>query len=49
MKNKLTELISDAEKYEDLIKVIDNSDINYNKRIKIYADPVLQIGILYIE
>ena len=44
--NKLVELIPEARKYENIIKIIEESD---EIRIKLYADPVKQKAILYLE
>ena len=48
MENKLLDYIPDAEKFEDVIKVIDTND-SKEKKIKIYADPVKQKAILYFD
>ncbi|MHA1146626.1 MAG: PEP/pyruvate-binding domain-containing protein [Promethearchaeota archaeon] len=48
MQNKLLKYISDAAKYENVIKVIDTND-TAQKKIKIYADPVKQKAILYFD
>jgi hypothetical protein len=50
MKNYLSELLPEAENYQDIIKVIQNSN-GSNKELKMqfYADPVKQIAILFLE
>ena len=46
--NKFLDYLPDAENYANVIKVIDVSRKD-NKKMKIYADPVKQRGILYLE
>ncbi|MFX1258114.1 MAG: PEP/pyruvate-binding domain-containing protein [Promethearchaeota archaeon] len=46
--NKLLDYLPDAEKYENIIKIIENSE-EQKKKVKIFADPVKQVAILYLE
>ena len=44
--SKLLELLPDHEKLKDVVKIIESTDF---KKINIYADPIKQVGILYIS
>ena len=48
MPNRFLEYLPDANKYENIIKVIEFSE-EEKQIIKIYADPVKQVAILYLE
>ncbi len=48
MPNKFLEYLPDANKYENIIKIIEISE-DEKKRIKVFADPVKQVAILYIK
>ena len=48
MPNRFLEYLPDANKYDNIIKVIEFSE-EEKKKIKIYADPVKQVAILYLE
>ncbi|MHA1269938.1 MAG: PEP/pyruvate-binding domain-containing protein [Candidatus Helarchaeota archaeon] len=47
--NNLVKLIPNSEKFEHVVKVIDNKNIFENKKIKIYSDSIKQIAILFLE
>ena len=49
MQNYLPKLLPEAEKYQDIIKVFQNSNQVREPKMQFYADPVKQIAILFLE
>ncbi len=47
-KNMLSEYLKEAEKYKDIIQVVDIYE-NLKESVKIYADPIKQIAVVYRE
>ncbi len=49
MKNNLIKILPEAEKYADIIKVIETNDETEKLTIKVHADTINQTAILYID